>query len=245
MHSRDLDRVRRSAPPGRDRDRQLLGQAFCRDLVAQAAHRRAVGTDEGDPQAVAELDKVRAFCHEAPARPHRIGVRFANGALEPVEIQVRALPLAVALVNKRGGTEIEGFVRFPDESRVLIGLSEERDRNELGGVFQVELADGVDDTHRRFAAIDDCYTPEIAVHEASVCRQKTHASSPARDQACRHQGRHGLGTAGREIVPQRYKLRGDGKAASNPARRAGPGTRRIAPARLLFHLDGDNDIERM
>jgi hypothetical protein len=95
-------------------------------------------------------------------------VALAQRAFQPFEIQVGRLPLAIPVVNHDGGAQIEGFVRLPDEACLPIGLRVEGDGNNLGAVFEVELANRVNQPHSRFAAIDDRYTPEICMHDAST-----------------------------------------------------------------------------
>ena len=84
-------------------------------------------------------------------------------ALEPLVVEVGAGALAV-VVDGRGRAEAVGLVGVADEHRAALGLGVERDdADRIVRALGVELADGVDETHRGLAAIDDGETAKRAL----------------------------------------------------------------------------------
>ena len=64
----------------RGRDAHLFGEALGRDLVPHQAHHRRIGTDEHDPEPLAQLRELRPLGHESPADPSGIGAGRAISA---------------------------------------------------------------------------------------------------------------------------------------------------------------------
>jgi predicted GNAT family acetyltransferase len=150
---RVVEAVHRSAAPGGHGDVDLLRQQLGADLVAQPAHRRGARADEGDAEAVAQVDERGVLGDEAPADPHRVGPALGEGLLEHGQVEVGPV---------RGGADGVRLVGLPHEHGVPLGVGVERDRAQvLAGRLQVP--DGVDQPHGRLAPVDDRYPCEHAV----------------------------------------------------------------------------------
>ena len=98
---RALEGVDRAAAPRSDRDAHLLGEQLRADLVAQPAHRLGARTDEGDAQAVAQVDERGVLGHEAPARPHRVGTALRQGTFEDGQVDVGPCRCRPEVVGQR------------------------------------------------------------------------------------------------------------------------------------------------
>ena len=111
-------------------------------------------TDEDEAQLLDHVRERGMLGDEAPAGPDGVGPGRDQGLLEALVVQVRAGALAVG-VDGRGRPEVVGLVGVADEHRAALGLGVERDdADRIVLALGVELADGVDETHRGFAAID-------------------------------------------------------------------------------------------
>ena len=146
---RAVERVDRPPAPRSDRDAHLLGEQLRADLVAQPAHRLGTWTDEGDTQAIAQVDERGVLGHEAPPRPHRVGTAFGQGTFDDRQIDVgpcRCRPEVirqVGLAHEHGA----GLVRRVQGDRLDDGVT--------GVTGRVDVPHGVDQAHRRLAAVRD------------------------------------------------------------------------------------------
>ncbi len=154
MLVRLLDGLDRTATPCRDRDRRSLGDLLRGDLVAEASHHLGVGADEGDPESLAHVDESGMLGHETPADPHGLGSGVDQGLLEATLVDVAHLAVTV-VVDEGGRSDVVGLVGLSHEHRMVIGIGVERDGAEIGAVLGVVLEHRVDESHCRFAAIDD------------------------------------------------------------------------------------------
>ena len=126
---------------------------FGLDLVAQLAHHVARRADEHQAHLLDHVRERGVLRDEAPAGPDRVGLGRDQGQLEAFVVQVRAGALAVG-VDGGGRAEVVGLVGVANEHRAALGLGVERDdADRIVLALGVELADGVDETHRGFAAI--------------------------------------------------------------------------------------------
>ena len=141
---RVLDAVDRTAAPRGHRYAGLLGQLLGLDLVAERAHDVRGRSGEGDAELVAQLGERGVLGHEAPADPCGVRARVGQRALERVVVEVGG-----------GRAEAVALVGLPDEQRVSLALAVERDHADRVLARVVELAHGVDGSHRRLAAVDD------------------------------------------------------------------------------------------
>ena len=105
---RALEGVDRAPAPRSDRDAHLLGEQLRADLVAQPAHRLGTRTDEGDAQAVAQVDERGVLGHEAPPRPHRVGAALGQGTFEDGQVDVRPCRSRPEVVGQVGLTDEHG-----------------------------------------------------------------------------------------------------------------------------------------
>ena len=161
--ARFLDRLDRPVGPGRDGHAGLLGHQLGLDLVAQRAHHVAGRADEDEAHLLDHVRERGVLGHEAPAGPDGVRLGRDQGLLEALVVQVRAGPLAV-VVDGRGRAEVVGLVGVADEHRAALRLGVERDdADRIVGALGVELADGMDETHRGLAAIDDGETTKRAL----------------------------------------------------------------------------------
>ena len=161
--ARFLDRLDRAVGPRRDRHAGLLGHQLGLDLVAQRAHDVAGRADEDEAHLLDHVRERGVLGDEAPAGPDGVGLGRDQGLLEALVVQVRAGALAVG-VDGRGRAEVVGLVGVADEHRAALGLGVERDdADRIVLALGVELADGMDETHRGFAAIDDGETAKRAL----------------------------------------------------------------------------------
>ena len=144
LRERVLDALDGPAAPRCDRDAGLLGQPLCLDLVSERAHDVGIGADEHDPEPFAQLREAGMLGDEPPAHPGRVGLRCDE----------RALELGVVQVGHRGAEAVR-LVGLAHEQRVPLRLRVERDNADLIVALLVELAHGVDRTHRSLAAVDD------------------------------------------------------------------------------------------
>ena len=151
--ARFLDRLDRPVAPRRDRHAGLLGHQLGLDLVAQRAHHVARRADEDQAHLLDHVRERGVLGHEAPAGPDRVGAGRDQGLLEALVVEVRPGALAVG-VDGGGRSEVIGLVGVADEHRAALGLGVERDHaDRIVLALGVELADGMDETHRGFAAI--------------------------------------------------------------------------------------------
>ncbi len=145
---RGVEGVDGAAAPRRDRDTDLLGKELRADLVAELAHGLRRRADEGDAAPRAQFGEVRVLRDEAPAHPGGVRSGSEQRRLEQVVVEVRT--------GARGAERV-GDVCLAYEHGRRLGVGVQRDRpDRLGrGVLGVQIADGVDQSHRRFAPIDD------------------------------------------------------------------------------------------
>ena len=162
---RRVERRSRLATPGNHPKTRLLGEALGGDLVAEPAERVARGPDERHAEPVAEFDEIGPLGHEAPPDPCRVGLDRDERLLDPVVVQVGRLPLAVGIVNECRRPEVVRLVGLAHEPRPPVRLGEQGNRGDPGAPFQVELADGVDQTHGGLATIDDGHALEVCGHD--------------------------------------------------------------------------------
>jgi hypothetical protein len=155
------------AAPRDHRDAGVFRELLGADLVAQAPHGVGRRADEDDAEPVAELGEAGVLGDEPPAGPDGVRARGREGGLEPRVVEVADFPLAVGLVDDRGGTERESLVGFPHEHRAAVGVGVEGDGEDARSALLVELADGVDEAHRGLAAVDDGHALEFGVHVSS------------------------------------------------------------------------------
>ena len=161
--ARLLDRLDRPVAPRRDRHAGLLGHQLGLDLVAQRAHDVAARADEHQPHLLDHVRERGMLGDEAPAGPHGVGLGRDQRLLEALVVEVGAGALAV-VVDGRGRAEVVRLVGVADEHRAALGLGVERDDTDrIVRALGVELADGVDETHRGLAAIDDGETAKRAL----------------------------------------------------------------------------------
>ena len=144
----------RTAAPRDDGHVHRLGQQLGADLVAEPAHDLAARSDQAHPEAVAEIGELWPLGDEAPPHPGRVGPRAAQGVGEDVLVDVGEAARAVRRRGERGA-ERHGLVGLPDEGRPGLLLGVEGDRDHVGAVLVVVLADGADGPQRRVAAVDD------------------------------------------------------------------------------------------
>ena len=140
----------------------LFGQPLRVDLVAQPAHRAAVGPDERDAQPLAQLGELRALADESPARSTPLPPA-------PRSAPVRA-PRSPGTSGRRrpsrSSTKVEG-PRTTDSSASRTnrawrsGSVKSAITAEVGPVLEVELADGMDEPHGGLATIDDGHAAEV------------------------------------------------------------------------------------
>ena len=77
-----LDGLDRLAAPGRHRHIGLLGQALALDLVAERPHHVGVGSNEHDPESLAQLRELGVLGDEPPADPCSVGTGLVQRPLE-------------------------------------------------------------------------------------------------------------------------------------------------------------------
>ena len=136
-----------ASAPRRDGHAHLLGEQLGADLVAQPAHRVGARTDEGHSEALAQVRERWVLRDEAPPDPDRVRPALDQHSLEDGQVDVGA---------GRGGTERVGLVGLPREHRRTFLVGVERDRTDrLPATLRVQVADGVDQSHRGLAAIHD------------------------------------------------------------------------------------------
>ncbi len=140
--------VDRATAPRRDRDPDLLGDQLGADLVAQLAHRVPGRADEGDAEGFHQVGEAGVLGDEAPAHPDRVRLRLGQHPGEQLVVQVGTLG---------GRAERVRLVGLADEHGRAFGVGVERDDGDLGlgGPLGVQVADGVDEPHRRLTTIDD------------------------------------------------------------------------------------------
>ena len=132
-------------------------------LSPELAHDRAGGADEDQAHLLDHVHEGGVLGHEAPAGPDGVGLGGDQGALDALVVEVGAGALAVG-VDGGGRAEAVGLVGVADEHRAAFGLGVERDdRDRIVRALGVELTDGVDETHRGLAAIDDGETAKRAL----------------------------------------------------------------------------------
>ncbi len=152
--ARFLDRLDRAVGPRRDRHAGLLGHQLGLDLVAQLAHHVAGRADEHEAHLLDHVRERGVLGDEAPAGPDGVGLGLDQRPLDALVVEVGARALAV-LVDRGGRAEAEGLVGVADEHRAALGLGVERDDpDRVVLALGVQLADGMDETHRGLAAID-------------------------------------------------------------------------------------------
>ncbi len=140
--------------PGRQRHRRRLGQPLGGDLVAQRAHGRRVGADEGDARRLEAGDELGVLGDEAPAGPHGVDARRAQVAQHPVVVAVGGDGPAGG-VHAVGGPQIDRLVGQAHEGRAGVGRGEEGHRD------QVEVAgagvgpQGAQTAHGGLAPVED------------------------------------------------------------------------------------------
>ena len=174
----------RTAAPRRDRHAGLLGELLRLDLVAQRAHHVGVRPGEDDLQALAQLGELRVLGDEPPADPGGVGARLHERALERGVVEVGAAAPPVR-VGPRGGAEAVRLVGLADEQGVALGLGIEGDQADRVRALLVELADGVDRTHRRLAAVDDREPLERALHRRHPLASMSSSIASSRSSASR------------------------------------------------------------
>jgi hypothetical protein len=154
---RRVDGLDGTAAPRRHRHAGFLGEPLGGDLVTNQPDDRRVRPDEDDAESLAPFGKLGLLRDEAPPDPDRIGARRAQGARQRVVVEVPPV-------------ERDRLVRMADEHRVALGLRVERDDTYRLGAFHVDLAHGVDDANRGFAAVDDRQARERALHSSVSTR---------------------------------------------------------------------------
>jgi len=100
MRQRRLERIDLAVAPGNDRDPGLLGQTLRADLVAQPAHRPAVGADDRHAEAFAQLGELGPLGDEPPAGPDRVGLRLRQRAFKHAVVEVGRAPQPVGVVDE-------------------------------------------------------------------------------------------------------------------------------------------------
>ena len=140
--------VDRAAAPRRDRHADLLGDQLGADLVAQLAHGVPGWADEGDAEGFHQVGETGVLGDEAPAHPDRVRPRLCQHPGEQFMVEVGTLG---------GRAERVRLVGLADEHGRAFGVGVERDDGDLGlgGPLGVQVADGVDEPHRRLTTIDD------------------------------------------------------------------------------------------
>ena len=108
-----------------------------RDRVTQPPRRDRIGSDEHDPEPVAELRELGVVGCERAANPCGVRAACPQRMLGPAVVQAR------------------GLVGVAHEPRVPVGLRVQRDHTEGILAIDPQLADGVHDPHRRLAATND------------------------------------------------------------------------------------------
>ena len=149
---RTLQRVDAASAPRRDRHTDLLRQELGADLVAQPAHRVGARTDEGHAEALAQVSERGVLRDESPSHPDRVCRALDQHPLEDGEVDVGP---------RRSRTQRVGLVGLPREHRRTFLVRVERDRlDRRHTTVRVQVADGVDQPHRRLAAIHDRHSSE-------------------------------------------------------------------------------------
>ncbi len=124
----------------------LLGDQLRADLVAELAHRIGARADEGDPEAVAQVDERRVLGHEAPARPRGVGAGLDESPFEGREVDVGA----------RGcRAEVVGEVGLAHEGRATLTLGVQRHGLDRPTAGRVDLPHCMDQPHRSLTTVDD------------------------------------------------------------------------------------------
>ena len=143
-----VDPGHRPAAPRRHRNPGLLGEHLGLDLGTEQPHGLRRRADERDAQIGAQLGERRVLGDEAPADPGGVGAGGEQRRLEQVVVEVGP--------GARGAEGV-GEVGLAHEHGGRLGVRVERDRaDRLGsGVLGVQVADRVDQPHRRLAAVDD------------------------------------------------------------------------------------------
>ncbi len=113
-----------------------------------------VGPDEHDAELGAQRGEVGVLGDEPPADPDGVGLGGEQRLGQSPVVEV-ADPALAGAIGVGGRSQVEGLVGLADEHRPPVGLGVERDRPEVEPVFDVVLADGVDEPHRRLAPVDD------------------------------------------------------------------------------------------
>ncbi len=150
-----LDRLDRTTAPRRHRHVGPLGQQLGADLVAERPHHFGARPDEDDAEAVAELGELRPLGDEAPPDPGGVGAGGEQGTLEAGEVEIRRAGATRSL-----GVETDRLVGLADEHRRPLGGGVQGDRAQFDAGVESQLAHGVDQPHRRLAAVDDGDAPQ-------------------------------------------------------------------------------------
>ena len=155
----------RTAAPGSNRDLRLFGEAFGSDLVAEAAHDIAARADKDNSHLLAEVSEGCVFCHEAPAHPDCVGVRFRQNLFETLVVEVAALGMQRVAIQGLGGAERKRLVGFADEHGMAVGFGEERNGAQRHAVLRAELTGSMDEAHRGLAAVHNRNPSKVIHHK--------------------------------------------------------------------------------
>ena len=164
-----LDRVDGAVAPRRDRHLGLLGQSAWRRSCRRARITSGGGPTKTTPsRSQSSANSGRSATKPQPTQAASARPRV-SASLERGEVEVRAArrcPVASDAV------EAHRLVRLADEHRRALGVGAGRWRREVGAGGETQLAHGVDQAHRRFAAVDDgdpSQIPQIAdVHRPRI-----------------------------------------------------------------------------
>ena len=116
----------------------------------------ALGADEDDAEAVAQLDELRPLGHEPPAHPGRLGAAAQQRPLQRGEVEVR---------QRLGAVQHHDLVGLPGEAGPPLGLGGHGDgAQRRRRPLEVQLPDGVDGPHRGLAPVDDGHSAEVPAH---------------------------------------------------------------------------------
>ena len=173
-----FDRLDRTAAPRRHRYIGVLGQQLGGDLVTELAHHVRPRPDEHDAQTFTQLGELGAFGDESPAHPGRIGAGLAQRSFESCEVEIRApggeRPVAAF------GVETHRLIGVADEHRGALGGGVQGDGGKVDTRRQSQLAHGMDQPHRRLAAVDHGNSTQTPTRCSSPANLGTPCRAPER-----------------------------------------------------------------
>jgi len=164
LGERGIHGVGRRLAPRDYRDAGPARRGASRRSCRPGAASNRCRTDDRHSEPLAQLGELGPLRDEPPPGPDCVRLRLDQPPLESTVVEIGRPPQPIGLVHVGRRTEADGLVGFAHEPRMPVGFGEQGDDADAGPVFQVVLADRVDEPHGGFAAVHDRDATEVSQH---------------------------------------------------------------------------------